>query len=169
MENLSTDQSAGLDLSGSWQIKKVASINFSASGYYNQIDASEIGYSSNKSTFSWDAKINASFTITRNTLFQINARYRAKRLTAQGYRLPTWTLNLGFRQDFWKKRISLIATVSDLFNSRAYRNSIDTPILVQETVYRRDSRLFYIGFVFNFGTNGKKTKAPKFEFDSGLE
>ena len=78
-------------------------------------------------------------------------------------------MNLGFRQDLWKKRISLIATVSDLFNSRAYKNSIDTPILVQESIRRRDARLIYVGFVFNFGTNGKKTKAPKFEFDNGLE
>lgn len=169
MENLSTDQSAGLDLSGSWQIEKVVSINFSASGYYNQIDASDIGYSSNKSAFSWDAKINASFTITQTTLFQVNAQYRSERLTPQGYRRPTWVLNLGFRQDLWEKRISLIATVSDLFNSRAYKNSINTPILVQESINRRDARLFYVGFVFNFGTNGKKTKAPKFEFDSGLE
>jgi len=167
MENLSTDQSAGLDLSGSWQIAKVASINFSASGFYNQIDASAIGYSSNKAAFSWNAKINASFNITRTTLFQVNADYRSKSLTPQGFRLPTWVVNLGFRQDFWKRRISVIATVSDLFNSRAYKNDIDTPVLVQESVRRRDARVFYAGFVFNFGTNGKKTKAPKFEFDTG--
>ncbi|MFC2102600.1 TonB-dependent receptor domain-containing protein [Bacteroidota bacterium] len=167
MENLSTDQSAGIDLSGSWLIEKVANINFSASGFYNQIDASDIGFSSNKAAFSFNAKVNASFYITKTTLFQLNANFRSKRLTPQGYRQPTWTLNLGFRQDFWKKRISLIATVSDLFNSRSYKNHIDTPVLVQDAVYRRDARVFYAGFVFNFGTNGKKTKAPRFEFDDG--
>ena len=52
LDNLSTDQSAGLDLSGNWEIEKVANINFSASGYFNQIDASDIGYSNNKSAFS---------------------------------------------------------------------------------------------------------------------
>ncbi|MBE0647111.1 MAG: TonB-dependent receptor [Bacteroidales bacterium] len=167
MENLSTDQSAGIDLSGSWLIEKVANINFSASGFYNQIDASDIGFSSNKAAFSWNAKVNASFYITKTTLFQLNADYRSKQLTPQGYRQPTWTLNLGFRQDFWKKRISLIATVSDLFNSRSYKNHIDTPVLVQDAVYRRDARVFYAGFVFNLGTNDRKSKAPKFEFDNG--
>ncbi|MFH1937725.1 MAG: TonB-dependent receptor, partial [Bacteroidota bacterium] len=167
MENLSTDQSAGLDLSGSWQIEKVASINFSASGFYNQIDASDIGYSSNKAAFSWNAKVNASFNITKTTLFQVNADYRSKSLTPQGFRRATWVVNLGFRQDLWKRRISIIATVSDLFNSRAYKSNIDTPILIQESVRRRDARVFYAGFVFHFGTNEKKAKAPKFEFDNG--
>lgn len=167
MENLSTDQSAGLDLSGTWQIGKIASINFSASGFYNQIDASNIGYSGYRAAFSWNAKVNASFIITKTTLFQLNADYRSKSLTAQGYRLPSWVVNLGFRQDLWKRKVSLIATVSDLFNSRAYKSHIDTPILVQDATRRRDARMVYAGFVFNFGTNGKKTKAPKFEFDNG--
>lgn len=167
MENLSTDQSAGLDLSGTWQIKKVASINFSTSGFYNQIDASDIGYSGYRAAFSWNAKVNASFNITKTTLFQLNADFRSKSLTAQGYRLPTWTVNLGFRQDLWKRMVSIIATVSDLFNSRAYKSNIDTPILIQESTRRRDGRVFYAGFVFNFGSNGKKAKAPKFEFDNG--
>ncbi len=167
IENLSTDQSAGVDLSGNWQIKKLASINFSASGFYNQIDASDIGYSGYRAAFSWNAKVNASFNITKTTLFQLNADFRSKSLTAQGYRLPSWTMNLGLRQDLWKRKVSLIATVSDLFNSRAYKSNIDTPILVQESTRRRVGRVFYVGFVFNFGTNEKKEKTPKFEFENG--
>jgi outer membrane receptor protein involved in Fe transport len=166
MENLAIDQSAGIDFSGSWQIARAANINFGASAFYNQIDASNIGYSDKKGAFSWNAKLNASFTITRTTLFLVNGQYRSEALTAQGYRLPTWVVNLGFRQDFWKKRISFIATVSDLFNSQAWKSSVSTPVLVQESTRRRDARVFYGGLVFNFGSNGKKSKEPKFEFDN---
>ena len=169
MDNLASDQSAGIDFSGSWQIGKVANFNFSASAFYNEIDASNIGYSSNKGAFSWNAKINASVNITKTTLFQINGQYRSEALTPQGYRLPAWVVNLGFRQDFWKKRISFVATVSDLFNSQAWKVNVTTPVLVQESTRRRDARVIYCGFVFNFGTNGKKSKEPKFEFDSGGE
>jgi outer membrane receptor protein involved in Fe transport len=167
MENLASDQSAGLDFSGSWQIGKVASINFSASAFYNEIDASNIGYSSDKGAFSWNAKVNASVYITKTTVFQFNGQYRSEALTPQGYRLPAWVVNLGFRQDFWKKRISFVATISDLFNSQAWKLNVSTPVLVQESTRRRDARVIYGGFVFNFGTNGKKSKEPKFEFDNG--
>jgi outer membrane receptor protein involved in Fe transport len=166
IDNLASDQSAGIDFSGAWKIGKVASLNFSASAFYNEIDASNIGYSSNKGAFSWNSKINASFYITKTTLFQVNTQYRSKALTPQGYRLPTWVMNLGFRQDFWKKKISFIATVSDLFDTQAWKMSVDTPVLIGETTRRRDARVIYGGFVFNFGTNGKKSKDPKFEYDN---
>ena len=169
MDNLASDQSAGIDFSGSWQIRKVANINFSASAFYNEIDASNIGYSSKKGAFSWNAKINASVNFTKTTLFQVNGQYRSEALTPQGYRLPSWVVNLGFRQDIWKKRISVVATVSDLFNSQAWKVNTTTPVLVQESTRRRDARVIYGGFVFTFGTNGKKSKEPKFEFDSGGE
>ncbi|MCX6268999.1 MAG: TonB-dependent receptor [Bacteroidetes bacterium] len=168
IENLSKDQSAGLDLSGTAQIARIINFNFSASGFYNQIDASNIGYSSAKSTFSWNAKLNASINITKTTLFQVNGQYRSEVLTAQGLRKPTWVLNVGFRQDFWKKKLSFVATVSDLFNTQMMKNSINTPTLIQETIRRRDARVIYGGILFNFGSKGKKTKDSKFEFDNGM-
>jgi hypothetical protein len=113
--------------------------------------------------------LNASVNITKTTLFQFNGQYRSEVLTPQGFRKPSWVVNLGFRQDFWKKKLSLIATVSDLFNSQVMKNSISTPVLVQETTRRRDARVVYAGFVFNFGTSGKKAKDAKFEFDNGMD
>ncbi|MDD4603357.1 MAG: TonB-dependent receptor [Bacteroidales bacterium] len=169
IDNLATDQSAGIDLSGTWQIAKIANLNFSTSGFYSQIDASNIGYSANKSTFSWNAKLNASISITKTTLFQFTGQYRSEMLTAQGNRQPTWVINLGLRQDLWKRKILLIATVSDLFNSQTMKSTVNTPLLVQESTRNRDGRVFYAGFVFNFGTNGKKSKDVKFEFDTGTE
>ncbi|MFZ4521631.1 MAG: TonB-dependent receptor domain-containing protein [Bacteroidales bacterium] len=167
-ENLAKDQSAGLDLSGTSQIAGIINLNYSASGFYSQIDASNIGYSSAKSTFSWNAKLNASVIITKTTLFQVTGQYRSEALTAQGFRRPSWVVNLGFRQDFWKKKLSLIVTVSDLFNSQSMKTSINSPTLVQESTRRRDARVIYGGFVFNFGTTGKKHKDAKFEFDNGM-
>jgi len=167
IDNLAKDMSAGLDLSGTAQITKIIDLNFSASGFYNQIDASNIGYSSAKSTFSWNAKLNASFSITKTTLFQVIGQYRSEVLTSQGFRRPTGVVNLGFRQDLWKKKLSLIATVSDLFNTQIIMTSISTSTLVQEATRHRDARVFYGGIVFNFGTNGKKPKESKFEFDTG--
>jgi len=168
-DNLATDQSAGIDLSGTWQIGKIININFSASSFYSQIDASNIGYASNKSTFSWNAKLNAAVNVTKTTLFQFNGQYRSQVLTAQGMREPSWVINLGFRQDLWKKKISIIATISDLFNSQKMKSTINTPILVQESTRLRDGCVFYAGFVFTLGKKEKKAKETRFEFDNGIE
>ena len=169
IDNLAKDQSAGIDFSGSWRPVKILNLNFSSSGFYSEIDASNIGYSANKSTFSWNVKLNASLNITRTTIFQFNGQYRSEMLTAQGMRSPSWVVNLGFRQDLWKKKISIVATVSDLFKSQKMINRINTPELVQETTRQRDGRVIYCGFVFNFGSTGKKEKESKFEFDNGMD
>ncbi|MEI6890360.1 MAG: TonB-dependent receptor domain-containing protein [Bacteroidales bacterium] len=169
MENLSHDQSAGIDFSGNAQIAKILNINFSASGYYNEIDASNLGFSKNKAALSWNAKLNASLSITKTTILQINGQYRSSVLTPQGMRYPTWGVNAGFRQDFFKKKLSLIITVSDLFNSSSSKSTINTPVLVQESLRRRDGPVIYGGLVFNFSSNSKKEKEVKFEFDNSME
>jgi len=169
VQNLASDQSAGIDLSGSWQIAKIANINFSASGFYNVIDASNLGYSSHKDALSWNAKLNASISITKTTMLQVNGQYRSKALTPQGFRLASWGVNLGFRQDFWQKRISLVATVSDLFDTQAWRTSVDTPVLITNSMRRRDARVIYGGVVVTLGKKTKKSKEPRFEFENGGE
>ncbi len=169
MANLAHDQSAGIDFSGNAQVAKILSFNFSASGYYNEIDASNIGYSSNKATLSWNAKLNASLSITKSTMFQVNGQYRSSVLTPQGMRYPTWVVNLGFRQDFFKKKLAMLITVSDLFNSSTSKSTVNTAVLVQESLRRRDGPVIYCGFVFNFSTISKKEKDIKFEFDNSME
>jgi hypothetical protein len=49
------------------------------------------------------------------------------------------------------------------------KKNVSTSVLVQESTRRRDARVIYAGLLFNFGTNGKKSKEPKFEFDNGGE
>ena len=171
MANLSHDQSAGIDFSGNAQFAKIFNVNFSASGYYNEIDASNIGFSKNKAAWSWNAKVNASVSITKSTILQVNGQYRSSVLTPQGMRYPNWVVNLGFRQDFFKKKLSFLFTVSDLFNSNYNKSNVNTSVLVQESYRRRDAPVFYAGVVFNFSTieKSKKEKEVKFEFDNSSD
>ena len=170
--NLAHDQSAGIDFSGNAQIARILNLNFSAAGYYNQIDASNIGYSKNEAALSWNAKINASVNITKSTILQANGQYRSAVLTPQGLRYPTWVVNMGFRQDFLKKKLSALLTISDIFNSNAAKSTINTPVLVQELVMRRDAPVVYLGMIFKFSSNNKinkKEKEDKFEFDNSMD
>ena len=45
------------------KIGKFLSLNISGNTFYNQIDASNLGYSSSKSNVVWSAKVNTNFTI----------------------------------------------------------------------------------------------------------
>ncbi len=164
-ENLSTSQESGLELIYSHQVKKALSFNFSSNVYYNEINASNLGYADKITTISGTAKLGANISITPTTALQLNANYRSPVLTPQGKYLSSFVLSLGFRQDLFKKRASLLVSVSDVFNSLRWTSVIDTPELYQKTNGKRKSQIIYIGFSYKFGRANKK--ADDIRFDEG--
>ncbi len=165
-ENLSKSNSAGLELILSSEIGKNTTVNLSSNTYYNKIDASSLGYSSARSNFVWNVALNGNTKITKTTVFQLNANYVSARLTPQGKMFPSYFMNIGIRQDLWKKRASLILTVSDVFNTLRNNSEVDTPLLYQKTIRQRSPRIIYLGFVFNFGKNTGKQKDDLLKFET---
>ena len=162
--NLSNDQSAGLELIASAEIKNFLSLNFSANTFYYVIDASNLGYSSRKSTISLNAKLAANVELWESNLMQINAYYRSVRLTPQGETKPLVLLNVGMRQELFHKKASLTLTISDVFNSLKRTRRIDTTVLYQNAVSKRNSQIIYLGFTYRFGNSGRKEHVSfKFE------
>lgn len=166
-ENLATSRSTGLELAATTNVGGALSLNFSGNAYRNEIDASNLGYSTRKSALAWDAKLNANYHATKSTLIQLNTNYTAKRLTPQGERSPTYVVNLGVRHDLADKKTALILTVSDVFDSLKERTLIDTPALHQDVTRRRSPRIIYLGFSYNFGKAKKKGK-DDLQFDNSL-
>ena len=172
LENLSSSQSSGLEFIFSSRIGSAVRFNLSSNVFYNVIDASNLGYSENQSTVAWNAGLNAHFNITRNLMAQLNTRYTAKTLTPQGYRQPSYIMNLGARYNFLNNRASLLFTVSDVFNS--FRQvtviNIDSPnllsqnneeVLVSRRIeHRRTSQIFNLGFVYRFGRQQRPVEVP---------
>ncbi|MDP3071812.1 MAG: TonB-dependent receptor [Opitutaceae bacterium] len=166
-ENLGTSRSGGLELGATTLIRDRIALNFSANVYRNEIDASNLGFSTRRATIALDAKLNASWDVSKATLVQLNANYTAKRLTPQGYRYPTHIVNLGLRHNFKDRRIVAVVSLSDVFNSLRERTRIETPVLRQDIERRRSSRILYVGFIYHFGRPPKKAK-DDLQFDATL-
>ena len=62
----------------------------------------------------------------------------------------------------------MVLTISDVFNSLREASTINTPLLQQEVVRRRNARSVYLGFIYNFGKPVKKTKDDGIKFDNTL-
>ncbi len=167
-ENLASNRSGGLELVAASPIGPKLAVNLSANAFYTEIDASNLGYVGNRSAMAWDAKLNTEWHVTNNDLVQLNVNYSAKRLTAQGDRLPTSVANVGFRHDFKSKNVAFVLTVSDLFNSLKERTVIDTPALHDDTTRHRSSRIVYAGLIYTFGSSPKKKKDDSLQFDNQL-
>jgi outer membrane receptor protein involved in Fe transport len=167
--NLDVEKAGGLEFVVTHNFKDRIRINFSANFFYSTLDASSLGFSDARSQFNWDAKLAANFTITKTTFAQLNAYYRSGRLTPQGYFEPIPLVNLGFRQDLFKKRASVSFTISDVFSSVEWESITDTPYLYQKTTYGRNTQIFYLGFTYRFGKKFQKSKLEDMTFEDEIE
>ncbi|HSU27569.1 MAG TPA: outer membrane beta-barrel family protein [Chitinophagaceae bacterium] len=167
-QNLSNDQSAGLELIFSAKAGKNISITLSSNFFYNTIDATNLGYSNNRSIISMSTNFNSTVTLSPTTLLQVSCNFRSARLTPQGKIFGSFVLNTGMRQDLFKKKVSLTLTVSDLFNSLKQRSELNSAFINQVVVGRRDARIVYFGVSWRFGKLVKKNNEEKLQFDNSL-
>ena len=71
------------------------------------------------------------------------------------------------RQNLLDKRLALIVSVSDVFNTLRERIRGETPELRQRIERRRSARICNIGLIWNFGKMPKKQK-DDMQFDTAL-
>ena len=163
--NLSSDQSGGLETVLAGSVGDLVAANLNCTVFYEQIDASNIGYSSKKSIVSWSGTWNVDVNPVKNTMFQINSNIRSGRLTPQGKVRPTYGINLGVRQDLFAERISLTLTVSDIFKTQKQDITLDVGGIKQHETFRRNARLAYFGVSYHFGRAEKKAKEKSLQYD----
>ncbi|MCX6238607.1 MAG: TonB-dependent receptor [Bacteroidia bacterium] len=166
--NLSKSSSAGFEFIVATTLAKIINVNFSSNTFFNTIDASSLGYSNKKSNVSFSLNLNSSVNFTRSSMLQFNSNYVSERLTPQGKQLPSFVMNMGFRQEFLKKKAAFIFTVSDVFNSLRNNSELNTPELYQYVSRRRSARMIYAGISYTFGKQLKKSKENTLKFDNQL-
>lgn len=167
-ENLASNRAGGLELAAAAEVGSRLAFNFSSNAFVSEVDAGNLGYPGTRSALAWEAKLNADWHVSPTDLIQLNTNYRARRLTAQGYRLPSFIANVGFRHEFKTRNLALTLVASDLLNSFKERTLVDTAILHDEITRRRNSRTVFIGFVYSFGQTKKKTKPETLKVDDSL-
>jgi outer membrane receptor protein involved in Fe transport len=168
MENLASDESAGFEMVVSGNVGNTFSANLSANAFYEQIDASNLGFSGTKSTATWSGSLNCNVNLATATMVQMNSNYRSSRLTPQGEFKSSFVMNLGMRQDLFNDKLSLVLTVSDIWKTLKRETNLDTPWLVQNIINSRDTRIIYFGITYHFGTLAKKSKEKSLQYDNGL-
>ena len=166
-KNLAKDESAGLELVLGWNSGGVLSTNASGSGFYEVIDASNLGFGAKKSTVTWSGTLSSNLNLPSGTMLQLNSTYRSSRLTPQGKSLASVVFNVGARQELLRDKLSVVLTVSDLFKTLKRKMELDTFWLKQTVVTNRDSRIAYLGVAYHLGKPAKKAKEKTLQYDNG--
>lgn len=161
-ENLGSSTKAGVDFSVHGKLGKAVSYGISGTLFHDTIDAANLGIAGTRQMTGGNAKANLDYQVTPNDLIQLTLTYKGRRLQPQGYRLPNTTANLGFRHQL-KPGLSVVATLSDIFDSAKDAFIYDGPGLHEVIVGRYSHRAGTIALSWAFG--GTPKKASKIDYD----
>jgi len=163
--NLPRSDSAGLEFSATGHLFPKLLYSVSGNAFYNQIDATALGFPGLKSTTGINLKAKLDYRPTADDSAQIILTRTDKRLTPQGSVSAINIVNLGYKHAL-TPALAAVATISDLFDGQHYQRFASTPTLTQ--VYERSvvGRVAWFGLTYTIGVM-KKEKEPNFEYDSG--
>ncbi len=160
--NLPHSRSAGVEFGASGKLLPKLGYNLSGNVFYNEVDTSAFGGPGTRSTVSANSKASLDFKPTIADTWQVSGNYTGRRLTAQGYVLPIFTLNLGYRRQL-RSDLAMVATFSDALNSQKFRRVIDVPGLQDRYTRLQGGQVFYLGLSYT-GSGPRKSKTT-FEYD----
>ena len=122
-ENVAKTQSAGLEIVGKNRLFKRLDLTTTVNLFYYKLDAFKYTINGQEITgdadenFSWNARMTANVMLPWGITLQATGRYDAKRIVAQGYREPSYSLDLGLRKMF-NQNWSVSINARDILDSR---------------------------------------------------
>ena len=164
----------GFELIGRNSITKWWDLTSNINIFTSEINAQDSNVSNQGQTYSWFAKLNNSFKLSKKFTLQITADYTSKTVlppggsantggggrgfgstvsgNSQGYSNPTGGVDASLKYEFMKnKAASLTLTCSDIFRTRVSDVITETPQFSQEVYRRRDPQFFRLQFNYRFG------------------
>ncbi|MDR2382361.1 MAG: TonB-dependent receptor family protein [Prevotellaceae bacterium] len=156
-ENIAGTSSAGTEFVLKNKFTRSVDITTTVNLYYRQLD----GFSYipegatvpvtgiDQESFSWDAKLIASFILPKMFSLQLTGDYRAKQLIAQGYRKANYSVDAGIRRVFGK--ISASINARDIFNSRKWHTVTSGTGFSQDSKNWRGGRFVGLNISYSFG------------------
>ena len=155
------------------------SFNAGANFGYSQINGN-LSYQSqsvNRGGLSWSLRANNSFQVAEYTALQFNARYIGPRVTAQGEFRGFFAGDIGFKQDFLKKTLSLTLNVRDVFNTMKFESTSESSHFYQKFNREPKGCVGYLTLTWKFGNmsirDSKKRHTPSSdqqrESDDGMD
>jgi ferric enterobactin receptor len=121
-ENLSTENAFGAEFIGNFSPWKWWKMDGSLNFFRSIIEGESEGQSYFSDTYSWFSQLTNRFTLWKKTDLQVRGNYEAPRLTPQGSRKAVAFMDIGLSRDVFHNNGTLTLNISDVFNSRRWRN-----------------------------------------------
>ena len=169
--NVANSQNTGLELISKNSISRFLNLTTSLNMYYNQLksavytnpyDATITTSTPAQNNFSWTASELLNLNFSKTFSGQITARYSSPQIISQGLKQEKYTVDLGLRQTFLDRKLSVNLNVRDLLNSNKDKSTTSGAGFYQTSESYFNARMVNLSVSYNFGNSKpKKTDLKK--------
>ena len=123
--NVGKDYSLGVEAVLSLNFFTWWKIDLSGNLYNYELKGSLGEQNFDRESLNWNSRLSNTFKPFDGNRIQLNSRYNSATVTAQGTRSDYWTADIAVSQEFWKKRMTGILQLRDMFGKvvRTYESS----------------------------------------------
>lgn len=164
--NFSNNNAYGIESSGNLKFAAWWSVNVSADVYFKTAKGTVQNANTNAlenaevDVTTFNARINNSFTATKNLRFQLFAMYRGRDRGLQYDRKEMYKMDFGATYNILKGKGTITARYNDVFENMRFAFDGNIPFRQQGTFYW-ESQTFYVGFNYMFGGGKNRALARK--------
>ncbi|MFO7651360.1 MAG: TonB-dependent receptor [bacterium] len=144
--NVGSDRSLGVELSSELVPLKWWTVNLTANTYDYRLQTPD----ETRSSFNWGGRLGNEFRLPWGTRLQFNAGYRSPSVTAQGRTEGFIRTDVGIRQQFFGRRLSVALSVRDLLGSSRHEFTSEGPGFYSRDAFERAWPSASLSLTWNF-------------------
>ncbi|MCL6493740.1 MAG: TonB-dependent receptor [Ignavibacterium sp.] len=160
--NLAKNLSYGLELTLSSPLVDWFRTNTSFTYFKNEFE----GLGISNSDYSWMAKMNNTFMLSKDFNFQINLNYNAPTIMGQSKMKEQFATDFAMKKDFLDGQLSLTLRISDVFNTRKWDSETVGQNFITTSYRKMESRVAYLGISYRLSpgnNNRERERRPRDE------
>lgn len=164
--NLAKSLSYGLELTFSSPVVDWFRTNTSFTYFKNEFE----GLGISNSDFSWMAKMNNTFMLSKDFNFQINLNYNAPTIMGQSKMKEQFATDFAMKKDFLDGQLSLTFRLSDVFNTRKWESETIGQNFITTSYRKMESRVAYLGISYRLSPgNNNRERERRPRDDEGMD
>ena len=135
--------------------------------YRYNLEGETAGVVTDLKSTNYDFRGNTTFMFTKSSRLQIDGMYRAPSVTSQGEREAFYFFGAAYKQDFFKRKLSVVLKVRDIFQTGNYISSSTGEGFSSHDERIRESPVFTLNLSYKINNYKKKRGSREGMEDEG--
>jgi outer membrane cobalamin receptor len=169
VDNVSKSHSIGAELSANMELARWAKVFAAVDVFYFELHSNIENVPVVLSNKNAELSLNSTFSLSKSTRFQINARYESPRVEAQEREDESYRLDFSLRQEFFNRKLSVVLKAQDPFAISTHKSVSHGVGFTTANDFRREQRVYMLTVSYKINNYKQQERREREENGGGGE